>query len=133
MALSAYGLRRVAIDDELRAPVLNSGDRATLVDTVALLDPFALTDAGREALLASLRAGPARVAAAASDAGRAQRARGRGRTSTAGRQASSPGSRAAARGAAAVEAVFSLAELVWLGHPPPSLDLDRLGRLGGAR
>ena len=126
VALSDYGLRRVAIDDELHAPVLNSGDRQTLVDTVALLDPFALTDAGRDALLAALRAGRARAIAAASDPAALDALAAEAHLDGWRRQELGWLARRG-RGGAAVEAVFSLAELVWLGHPPPSVDLAAWG------
>jgi hypothetical protein len=68
--LSALALRRVVIDADLHAPVLNSSDRKTFVDTVVLLNAFDMTDADRDAIVSALGAGRRRLTAAAGDEAR---------------------------------------------------------------
>jgi len=123
VALSSEGLRRVMLDAELQAPMLNSNDRRTLVETVVLVNPFALTDEARDLVVGALARGRARVAdaedAAALDALAAE----------AGVDAWRRRELAwlAARGADDLQKAFSLAELVWLGRPPASADLAAWG------
>lgn len=124
VALASFGLRRVVLDGELRAPVLNSSDRRTLVDTVALVNPFALTDGDRNAITGALAAGRERVARVAIDADALEALVQEARLDGWRRQELVW---LAANGSDRVTEVFSLAELVWLGRPPPSVDLAAWG------
>src|SRR5262245_10193008 len=61
VALSTLVLRRVSTDHVLEAPRLTSNARDTFASSVSLLDPLALTDAGRDAIATAIERGSARV------------------------------------------------------------------------
>jgi len=124
VALSSEGLRRVMLDAELRAPMLNSNDRRTLVDTVALVNPFDLTDEGRDVVVAALARGRARVGDASADAAALDALAAEARMDAWRRRELAW---LADRGAGDLEGAFSLPELVWLGRPPSSADLAAWG------
>ena len=124
VALSPYGLRRVMLDTELQAPVLNSNDRRTFVETVTLVNPFELTDAGRDGVIAALARGRERVAAASGDVAALDALAAEARVDAWRRQELAW---LAGRDTAGLERAFSLAELVWLGRPPASTDLSPWG------
>jgi hypothetical protein len=63
VGLSSLALRRLATDSLPPPPKVNDIDRAALSATVVLTNAFDLTDAGRDALVAAMRSGRARVAA----------------------------------------------------------------------
>jgi hypothetical protein len=65
-ALAPLALRRMSTDGLDRAPVLGSNERETFARSVALLNPFALRDADRDAIAAAIDRGRARVASLAS-------------------------------------------------------------------
>jgi hypothetical protein len=67
LALSRTRLRRLAADALPESPRLNANDRATMTDTVALLNPRDLDDAGAKQIAEALQRGHARVEDAATD------------------------------------------------------------------
>ncbi len=129
IALSALALRRIDAGD-LPSPAMTTPDRDGFIKTVALINPFDLTDAGRDAIVAAIGRGRARVAGLAD--GRLE-----GRAEAGWDQAADQirmdgwrrraGRWALAHDAASLPALFSLTELVQLGAPAPDLPLDAWG------
>jgi hypothetical protein len=122
-ALSGLALRRVNAADMPAEPKVGPQDRQTLMLTVALLNPPALSDESRDAIAAAIGRGRARVQALASNpmavgdvARDAALSEWRGRALE----------WALARGADEVASRFSLLELLWLGATggdmPPGWD-----------
>ena len=125
--LSSLALRRIDADDLPDEPTLAMPDRETFSKTVVLINPFDLTDEGRDAIVAAIARGRARVAAMSKDAWdeAADQIGMDGWRRRAGRWA-------LASDAALVPSFFSLVELLWLGGPPADLPLDRWGMAGDA-
>ena len=67
VALGSLSLRRVAADQTAAEPVLNGNDRRTFVQSVALLEPFAMSDGDRDEMAAAIGRGRARVGQGATD------------------------------------------------------------------
>ena len=63
VAFARLTLRRVALDDPASNPTLLSNDRETFTQSVALLNPFVLRDADRDAIASAIARGRARVEA----------------------------------------------------------------------
>lgn len=123
-ALASLALRRIDTGDVPPMPVLTMPDRETFTKTLVLLNPFDLTDAGRDAIVAALGRGRARVALLAQN--------GTGWDEAADEIRMDGWRRRAGRWAITndhdlVPSFFSLAELVHLGQPPPDAPLDRWG------
>ncbi len=62
LALGRFALRRVSTDEVPPAPRMTDAERLALTEPVLLLSPFDPSEAGREALLAALSRGRARLA-----------------------------------------------------------------------
>jgi hypothetical protein len=124
IGLSGSALRRMGFDGELQAPVLNSNDRRTFSQTVALMNPFDLSDTDRDAVAAALGAGRARVAAAGQD-GAALEALGAEAGLDAWRRGQLPW--LARLAPDRLPTLFTLSELAVLGRPPASVALDPWG------
>jgi hypothetical protein len=60
-ALSTLALRRISTDHILEAPKLTTNARDTFAASVALMDPFALRDADRDAIVAAIERGRRRA------------------------------------------------------------------------
>lgn len=129
--LSALSLRRIDAGDLPPPPTLPMPAREIFIKTLALINPFDLTDAGRDAIAAAIGRGRARVASLAEahlDLERAKAGwdeaadeiRMDGWRRRAGRWA-------LANDAARLPSLLSLAELVSLGAPAPDLPLDQWG------
>jgi len=69
MALGRFALRRVIVDKVPPPPRLTDLERLALTEPVLLISPFDQTDAGRDALLAALARGRARLADARASSG----------------------------------------------------------------
>jgi hypothetical protein len=122
-ALSVLALRRIDTGEIPQAPVLMMPDRDTFTKTLAWLNPFDLSDADRDAIVAAIDRGRTRVAGIAADAAwdeAADTIRMDGWRRRAGRWA-------IAHDKALVPSFFSLAELMFLGVPPADLPLDSWG------
>ncbi|HEV3141240.1 MAG TPA: hypothetical protein VGY57_12020, partial [Vicinamibacterales bacterium] len=68
VGLSALALRRINVGSLPPAPTLTMPDRQTFVKTIALMNPLDLSDADRDAIVAAIGRGRARVAALQADA-----------------------------------------------------------------
>jgi hypothetical protein len=115
VALSSLALRRVNSDRLLDAPTMSTNERDAFAAAVALLNPFDLRDADRDAIVEGIARGRARVAALAEDGG------------TAGEMAAAVRMDGWRRRALAwtiahdpqrLESMFSLTELLYLGRAP---------------
>jgi hypothetical protein len=62
--LADFALLRLSSRPPARRPSLNDSDRRAFIETVALVDPYALTDADRDTIAAAIRRGRARLDAA---------------------------------------------------------------------
>lgn len=121
-ALSERALRRIDADDLPSPPTLTMPDRQTFVRTVGIMNPFDFTDAGRDALVAALARGRARVAAL-TDAGwdaAADEMRLDGWRRREGRWA-------LAHEPELLPSLLSLFEMISLGDPSPDTPLDLWG------
>jgi hypothetical protein len=67
VGLASFALRHMGVTGDLRPPSLNTNDRRTFAEGVALMNVFDLTDADRDAIADAIRRGRARVAGAARD------------------------------------------------------------------
>jgi hypothetical protein len=128
VGLASLALRRIDTDDLPEAPTLTIPDRETFINTVALIDPLDLTDAGRDAIVAAIARGRARVTALAKDAAAWDEAADEIEMDGWRRRA---GRWAIANDATLVPSFLSLVELVYLGASPADLPLDRWGMDGG--
>jgi hypothetical protein len=123
VALSSLTLRRIDASRIGDAPRLTSNERQTFATSVALLNPFALTDEDQTAIVDAIDAGRRRVAALASDArlfdaaARDIALSGRRRREVQWTLGHDP---------ARLESMFSLTELLYLGGVP-SAALDAWG------
>jgi hypothetical protein len=121
--LAKLALRRIDTGEVPSEPVLSAPQRTTLTKTVALINPFALTDDGRDAIVAAIARGRSRVAAISTDGAwdaAADEIRMDGWRRRAGRWAM-------AHETTLVPTLFSLVELLYLGAPTADLPLDRWG------
>ncbi len=66
MALGQFALRRVPSEVMPQPPTLTDVERLALTEPVVLVSPFDYTESGRDAVVAALRAGRARIASASS-------------------------------------------------------------------
>jgi hypothetical protein len=127
--LASLALRRIDTGEVPQAPVLTVPDRDTFVKTVGLMNPFDLTDAGRDAIVAAIGRGRSRVTAIAKDPAGWDEAADQIRLDGWRRRA---GQWATVNDAALVPTYFSLLELVHLGAPPDGLPLDQWGMASDA-
>lgn len=124
VGLATAGLRRLGFDGALRAPVLNSNDRRTFAESVALMNVLDLTDADRDAIAAAIGAGRARVARAGVDPDALE---------ALAVEAGLDGWRrqqvawVARRQPDRVASMFAVSELLILGRPAPTVSLDAWG------
>jgi hypothetical protein len=126
-ALSDRALRRIDADELPSPPTLTMPDRETFVKTVGIMNPFDFTDADRDALVAALARGRARLAAvtetewdAAADQLRIDGWRRR------------EGRWALTYAPETLPSFLSLFEILSLGDPPADLPLDRWGMASAA-
>ena len=112
LALSQTRLRRLSSDGLPESPKLNANDRATMTDTVALLNPRGLDDVDGAAIAAAVARGRARVEQAVSDSAALDRLAVEARIAPARRGLLEWTSRHDPRD---VQALFSLGELFRLG------------------
>jgi hypothetical protein len=68
VSLSELGLVRLSTRPPPRRPSINEEDRRSIVETAALVEPAAITDADRDRLVAAMARGRARLAAARTSA-----------------------------------------------------------------
>jgi hypothetical protein len=150
LGLSALALRRIDSGEVPPAPTLMSPDRGTFIKTAATISPYDLTDAGRDAIVAAMGRGRARVEALSTEAGRL-RAEGASASLVDARLSRDraeagwndladqirmdgwrrrAGRWALANDPALLPSFLSLAELVSVGEPAPDLPLDRWGMIG---
>ena len=114
-ALGRLTLRRLDPTSMPAEPKLGAQDRQTVVLTAALLNPFRMTDSGRDQIAAALARGRARVSALTSDPSKADDvARGAGLSEW--RHHALEWTVAQGR---AILPQFSLLELFWVGSPDP--------------
>jgi hypothetical protein len=125
LALARASLRRLSADDMPAVPTINLNDEMTLARTAVALRPQDLDDEGRTAIAEAIARGRDRVNAAGADP-RAVLAIAEEvaapavvRSALAWTLASMP---------TAAPSLFSLRDLLWLGHP--ALDRDTLARWG---
>ncbi len=124
VALSSLALRRIDASRIGDAPRLTSNERQTFATSVALLNPFALTDEDQASIVAAIDAGRRRIVALASDADLFDAAArdialsGRRRREVQWTLGHDP---------ARLESMFSLTELLYLGGGVPSPALDAWG------
>jgi hypothetical protein len=134
VGLSALSLRRIDVGEVPAPPTLPTTEREVFITTFALINPFDLTDAGRDAIVAAIGRGRARVASLAEARPDSERAKAEwdqaadeirmdGWRRRAGRWA-------LAHDAALLPSLLSLTELVQLGAPTPDLPLDAWGTAG---
>jgi hypothetical protein len=129
VALGRFALRRVASEVMPAAPAFTDAERQAFTEPVVLVSPFDYTDEARDALVAALRAGRARLAGATPDA-----------LAAAAAEAGLDEWRAAmvpwlaARDPARVGDLWSLAEIVRLGLPDtlPVTGFDAWGGSGAS-
>ncbi|MGB7220474.1 MAG: hypothetical protein WBD07_16870, partial [Vicinamibacterales bacterium] len=124
VALAQLSLLRMNTDRVPAAPTLVSSAREALAQSVALMNPFALDNAGRDAIAEAIARGERRVAAL--------RAEPRGLDLVADDIAMNGGRRQATAWVLThepdrVESMFSLGELVRLGDPGHEIALDPWG------
>jgi len=122
-AMATVALRRLNTDRTLQAPTLTSNERETFAVGFALMNPFALTDAARDAIAGAIERGRRQVSMLRSATDIA---------STADELEMDGWRRRALRWTvenepSRVETLFSLRELMALGRTPPGLDLDAWG------
>jgi hypothetical protein len=123
VGLATLQLRRLSTDHVVDAPTLTSNQRDTFAVTVSLMNPFALSDAARDAIADALERGRRQVASlrTAADldkvAGRLGMDGWR-RRSAAWTLAHEPDR---------LESLFSLGEFLALGDPGHDIDLDSWG------
>jgi hypothetical protein len=124
VALAPLALRRINTDRVPGSPTLVTKARDALAQSVALMNPFALDDAGRDAIADAITRGERRVAALGADPKDLERLaddiqmEGGRRRATAWTLAHEPDQMAA---------MFSLGELLRLGDPDHEVDLDPWG------
>jgi hypothetical protein len=115
LALARKRLRRLVVDRLPGPPKLNSNDSATFVETLALVNPQILTDAGRDAIGAALARGRSRLTSAA-DAAAVDVLAWEAQMSDGRRQLLQW---AADKEPEHLERLFSVGEIFWLGAGVP--------------
>ena len=127
LGLAHLALRRIDTGEVPPPPTLSRPDHESFSRTVPLINPFDLTDAHRDAIVAAIERGRARVAAAVADPSRwdevADQARLDGWRRRAGRWAITGDP-------ASVPSFFSLTDLYVLGGPPADVPVGRWGMSG---
>jgi hypothetical protein len=121
VALADFSLRRVSVKGLPSKPTLNSEDRRTFIEGVALVDPAAMTDADSSAIVTAIKRGRARIAALRTRADAMQVA---GEIPL-GRIRRTLLPWVVAQDPARLSMFLSPIELLWLGletPPPPTLD-----------
>ncbi|HJU41594.1 MAG TPA: hypothetical protein VJ691_02230 [Vicinamibacterales bacterium] len=125
IALARLTLRRLADNEMPVAPTINLNDLLTLARTVRVLNPEDLTNADRDALVASIARGRTRVAAARNNLNELLALASEAGMSHAIRQ-TLPWT--LTRTPELVESLFGLRDFMWLGKPElPASSLDRWG------
>jgi hypothetical protein len=127
LGLATLGLRRVDTTRVADAPRLTSNERQTFALSVALLNPFTMSDADRDSVAEAIARGvdrvrdvtPVSASALAADAA----LDGRRRRALQWSVLNDPGR---------VAALFSLTELLYIGGAPPQAVLDAWGMAGVA-
>ncbi|MEO8077350.1 MAG: hypothetical protein ABI818_13545, partial [Acidobacteriota bacterium] len=64
VAVAEFSLRRVSLKPLSRKPTVGNEDRRTFIETIALVEPAALTDSDRDTIATAIKKGRARLAAA---------------------------------------------------------------------
>jgi hypothetical protein len=123
VALAPIALRRLGSDRGLAAPTLASNDRETFAVSFGLMNPFALTDTARDAIADAIERGRRRIGSIedAADVGSiadALEMDGWRRRALSWTAAHEPDR---------LESLFSLGELLALGHAADDIDLDPWG------
>ena len=126
LGLSRLSLRRIDSNEMPVAPTINLNDQLTLARTVAALNPRELRDVDRDALVAAIDRGRARVAAAARDPKAIAALADEAQLSWTVRH-TLPWM--IVRTPELLPKLFGLRDLMWLGHPelPAGGDLDAWG------
>lgn len=125
LALAPLALRRVSDRTAGRPPVLNDNERDTITATATLLNPFTLHDADREAIVAAIGRGRDRVRGLRGTSLTEALDRFREDISMDGwRRRAIQWSVEHGRDPASL---FSLVDLLYLGHPPDQRVLDHWG------
>jgi hypothetical protein len=127
--LSQLGLRRIDTGEVPPMPTLTMPDRETFTRTIALINPFELTDAARDAIVDGIHRGRARVAALASNPSDRDEAMDQIKMDGWRRRAARW---AIANDPQAVPSFFSLAELLNLGAGPQDAGIDHWGMASDA-
>jgi hypothetical protein len=124
LGLASRRLRRLS--DEPPTPTLHGADRDAIIATAPLLNPFDVSDASRDRLVAAIARGVARIEAIARDPARARAA---ARTAGLSEWREEALAWRVAHDASGAANVFSLVEQVWLGEPDPAqlAELDAWG------
>ncbi|MGE3275009.1 MAG: hypothetical protein AB7O67_07840 [Vicinamibacterales bacterium] len=125
LALARLWLHRVADGEMPAAPTINLNDQLTLARTVVALVPWDLRDVDRDAVVAAIARGTARIAVAGTDAAAL--------AALAAEAGLSPATRESlpwlvATRPSAIDAQFTLRDRLWLGQP--SLPDEVLARWG---
>jgi hypothetical protein len=125
IGLARLSLRRIDSNEMPVAPTINLNDQITLARTVAALNPRDLLDRDRDALVAAIARGRARVAAAGRDPRAMAALADEVQLSWTIRHTLSW---MIVRTPELLPSLFGLRDLMWLGHPdlPPD-DLDKWG------
>ncbi len=126
VGLATLGLRRINSERVVPAPVITMNERDSFAAGVALMDPLALTDAGRDRLVAAVARGRARVEALGGRQDNFQALATEIRMDGWRRRA---GAWMLDHPPPRVDSLFSLEELLELGGGAPS-DLDAWGTAG---
>ena len=125
IALARLSLRRLADNEMPVAPTINLNDLLTLARTVRVVNPYDLTDADRDEIVAAIARGRSRVAAAGANLAEVRRLADEAGLSHAVKQ-TLPWT--LTRTPELVPALFGLRDMMWLGAP--SVPLQRLDRWG---
>jgi hypothetical protein len=122
VALATLGLRRVDVTRVTDAPKLTSNERQTFAVSVALMNPFTLADADRDAIADAIERGRARVSSltpqTVNQVADTIALDGWRRRAVSWSLAQDPGRTAS---------LFSLTEILYLGGVPPSPAIDEWG------
>jgi hypothetical protein len=124
LGLAARRLRRLS--DEPPTPTLHGADRDAIIATTPLLNPFDVSDASRDRLVAAIARGAARIDAIARDP---ERGRAAARAAGLSEWREEALAWRVAHDAAGAANQFSLVEQVWLSEPDPAqlAELDAWG------
>ena len=101
VVMAPLSLRRIFAEPPQRAPRLNENDRATFVQSLALLNPFDLTDAQRDMIATGLKNGRARAGGPPGELNLERVAPARGRVDACSRAGAPAGDLVAPRAAGA--------------------------------